>query len=409
MDFNVCWIYLYLKILLMKIVFLTEDIFGESVGGVEFHIYNISKELAKIKNEIFIISLLIGKKSDYSKKLIFTSKNNSKVWLIKITKKSFFFHSLEFLNKRISGVVGMIIGLISKIIPNFFYKSLINEVNKLKPDLVHQHDYLANIVASKKLSKIYPIIFTNHTGQYLYLEKFFLGRVLQKYLIKHYKYIIGPSNELTPKRPNAIYISNGVDVNFFNGKKIKKEIEKTIFICPRRWAPTKGIIYLADAILKLDDNTRSKSLFLFAGSESNDYLWYKDQVLKKLNKLPENTFKLLGNLDQEELKKNYLSSDVVLIPSLMEATSLAAMEAMSCGLPVLSTNVGGMPEIITNGKTGWLVEKENSTQLASLIKNIINNEFNILKLGENAKKFVHENKSWEKIAKETNKIYNKFI
>lgn len=393
----------------MKIVFLTEDIFGESVGGVEFHIFNISKELAKIKNEIFIISLLIGKKSDYSKKLIYSSENNSKVWLIKITKKSFFFYFLEFLNKRISGVMGMVIGLISKIIPNFFYKSLINEVNKLKPDLVHQHDYLANIVASKKLSKIYPIIFTNHTGQYLYLEKFFLGRVLQKYLIKHYKYIIGPSNELTPKQPNAIYISNGVDINFFDGKKIKKETEKTIFICPRRWAPTKGIIYLADAILKLDDNTRSKSLFLFAGSESNDYLWYKDKVLKKLNKLPESTFKLLGNLDQEELKKNYLSSDVVIIPSLMEATSLAAMEAMSCGLPVISTNVGGMPEIVSEGYTGWLLEKENSSKLASLMKNIINNEFNILKLGENAKKFVHENKSWEKIAKETNKIYNKFV
>ena len=389
----------------MKIVFLTEDIFGESVGGVEFHIYNISKELAKIKNDIFIISLRIGKKSDYSKKLIFTSKNNSKVWLIKITKKSFFFNSLEFLNKRFSGTMGMIIGLISKIIPNFFYKSLINEVDKLNPDLVHQHDYLANIVASKKLSQKYPIIFTNHTGQYLYLEKFFLGRVLQKYLIKHYKCIIGPSNELTPKKSNATYISNGVDINFFDGKKINKETEKTIFICPRRWAPTKGIIYLADAILKLDDNTRSKSLFLFAGSESNDYLWYKDKVLKKLNKLPENTFKLLGNLDQEELKKNYLSSDVVIIPSLMEATSLAAMEAMSCGLPVLSSNVGGMPEIITNGKTGWLVEKENSSILANLIEEIVNNKFNILEMGLDAKDFVINNKSWKKIAYETNKIY----
>ena len=93
----------------------------------------------------------------------------------------------------------------------------------------------------------------------------------------------------------------------------------------------------------------------------------------------------------------------------MEATSLAAMEAMSCSLPVISTDVGGMPEIVSEGYTGWLLEKENSSKLASLIKNIINNEFNILKMGENAKKFVQENKSWEKIAKEINKIYNKFI
>ena len=40
----------------MKIAFITEDIFGESVGGVEYHIYNMSQELAKLDNEIFIFS-----------------------------------------------------------------------------------------------------------------------------------------------------------------------------------------------------------------------------------------------------------------------------------------------------------------------------------------------------------------
>ena len=44
----------------MKIAFITEDIFGESVGGVEYHIYNLSKELAQLDNEICIFSLLIG-------------------------------------------------------------------------------------------------------------------------------------------------------------------------------------------------------------------------------------------------------------------------------------------------------------------------------------------------------------
>ena len=73
----------------MKIAFITEDIFGESVGGVEYHIYNMSKELAKLNNEICIFSLLIGSKSSYEKKLIFKNENNSKIWLIKITKKNF--------------------------------------------------------------------------------------------------------------------------------------------------------------------------------------------------------------------------------------------------------------------------------------------------------------------------------
>ena len=58
----------------MKIAFITEDIFGESVGGVEYHIYNMSQELAKLDNEIFIFSLLIGSKSSYEKKLIFDNQ-----------------------------------------------------------------------------------------------------------------------------------------------------------------------------------------------------------------------------------------------------------------------------------------------------------------------------------------------
>ena len=88
----------------MKVVFLTEDIFGRSIGGVEFHIFNISRELVKIKMKFYNFTSN-RKKSDYSKELIFTSENNTKVWLIKITKKSFLFLFFKFLNKRVS-VVG---------------------------------------------------------------------------------------------------------------------------------------------------------------------------------------------------------------------------------------------------------------------------------------------------------------
>ena len=252
----------------MKIAFITEDIFGESIGGVEYHIYNISQELTKLNNEICIFSLLIGSESSYEKKLIFENEKNSKIWLVKITKKNFLFSLLEILNQKAKGVFGIALGLLSKLLPNIYFKTLVSEVKKFDPEIVHQHDYLANIVASKLLSKKYPIIFTNHTGQYLYLEKFFVGRYIQKFFIKHFKSIIGPSRELTPNTKNSHYISNGVDINFFKGQKNKKFDQKFVFICARRWAPTKGIKYLVEAMNQLSKKAKSNSLFLFAGSGS---------------------------------------------------------------------------------------------------------------------------------------------
>tara|TARA_B110000114_G_C15089465_1_gene397798 strand:- start:2253 stop:3362 length:1110 start_codon:yes stop_codon:yes gene_type:complete len=365
----------------------------------------MSKEFSKLNNEIYIFSLLIGTKSSYEKKLIFDNQKNSKIWLVKIVKKNFLFGLLKILNRKAKGSIGMAIGLLSKLLPNIYYKILVNEVKKFDPEIVHQHDYLANIVASKILSKKYSVIFTNHTGQYLYLEKSTIGRYIQKYLIKHFKTIIGPSRELTPDTKNSHYISNGVDINFFKGKKNKKFDQKFVFICARRWAPTKGIKYLVEAMGQLSEKAKSNSLFLFAGSDSDDYIWYKDEIIKKLNKLPSHMYKLLGNLNQEELRDIFLSSDVSVIPSVMEATSLAAMEGMACGLPVISTNVGGMPEIITHDSTGWLVNSKNSDEISLIIEKIVNEEFDLFKMGEGAKKYVNENKSWQSIAKKVDKIY----
>lgn len=393
----------------MKIAFITEDIFGESVGGVEYHIYNLSKELAQLDYEICIFSLLIGSNTSMEKKLIFKNQNNGKIWLVKITKKNFLFKFLNFLNRKVKGIFGIIIGLLSKLLPNIYFRTLIKEVEKFNPEIVHQHDYLANIIASKNLSKRYPTIFTNHTGQYLYLEKFFLGRLLQKFLIRHFRNIIGPSKELTPNTKNSYYISNGVDVNFFKGKKIKKFDKKFVFICARRWAPTKGIKYLVEAMGQLSDKAKSNSLFLFAGSDSDDYVWYKNEINSKLQKLPTHLYKLLGNLNQEELRDIFLSSDVTIIPSVMEATSLAAMEAMSCGLPVISTNVGGMPEIITHNSTGWLVDSKNSNDIASIIERIVNEEYDLFKMGESANQYVNQKKSWKSIATKVEKIYRDIL
>jgi len=138
-----------------SIVFITEDIFGESIGGVEQHIYHIAKELAKLGKNITIISLKTGLVSSRKSEVIYKNKGN--VILIKLVKKNPLLKPLLFLEKRISGNGGMLVGFLGKLLPNFHALALIKEIDKASPDLIHQHDYLANILASKVLSKRYPV------------------------------------------------------------------------------------------------------------------------------------------------------------------------------------------------------------------------------------------------------------
>lgn len=397
----------------MKVVFLSIHVFGETIGGIENHIYYLSKYLHRLGVNIIILTPIIGENEQISesitnegiivKKLYIKSKLN---WLYNIMSK---FHGRG---------IGLLFALLNKLKFNIYYNKVYKEIIKLNPDIVHQHDYLSNIVVTKKLSKIYPIIFTNHTGEFLFLEKYKILKIIQKKFISHYSYIIAPSLELLPNRNKVEYIPNGVDIEFFKDFgtswkidfRIKNNLDKKyVFLCPRRWAPTKGIIYFAKAINILTNSAIKNSVFLFAGSNYEGYNKYSEEILQELSKSHYADIRLLGNLNQDELREYYNASDVVIIPSLMEATSLAALESMACGTPVLSTNVGGMPEIIKNGINGWLIPPKSPESIAKIIEEVIMGKYNLKFMKEMSKKFVKEEYSWQLIAKKTLRVYNDIL
>ena len=184
-----------------------------------------------------------------------------------------------------------------------------------------------------------------------------------------------------------------------------------VILCPRRWAPTKGIIYLAKAIKLLDGELPRNVVFLFAGSDYEGYQEYRKKVNSILSSCSAKV-RNLGNLDQLTLRNFYQISDLTVIPSLMEATSLAALEAMACGCPILSTNVGGMPEIIREDYNGWMVEPMSDVVLANKIKElyeILKNQRRKREIRKNCREFVVEQYDWGRIAEKTVEIYNKLM
>jgi len=94
---------------------------------------------------------------------------------------------------------------------------------------------------------------------------------------------------------------------------------------------------------------------------------------------------------QHETKVQYLQdSDVYILPSYNEGLPVSILEAMSYGKPIISTNVGGIPEIVKNNENGFLINPGNFEQIESSIKHFIENPHDIEKFGNISLKIVEK-------------------
>ena len=126
---------------------------------------------------------------------------------------------------------------------------------------------------------------------------------------------------------------------------------------------------------------------------------YKNKIYDELKKYE--NFKWLGSLKYPDKVREYLSEiDIYALVSGIDMSPLTLQEAQLMKKPVIATNVGGIPELMKNDKTGFLVKKGNSEELIEKISFLVNNKEKREEFGIVGKKFVEENFSWEKIALE---------
>ena len=97
--------------------------------------------------------------------------------------------------------------------------------------------------------------------------------------------------------------------------------------------------------------------------------------------------------------------DIFVLPSHSEGVSLALLEAMGMGLPVIATAVGGLPEVVRHEKNGLLIPARDPEALAQALARLLAEPDLAGKLGENARKDVAENFSLERLGREINEIY----
>ena len=196
------------------------------------------------------------------------------------------------------------------------------------------------------------------------------------------------------KEHKTYYIPNAIDPEQF--KKIDT-IEKRYIGYMNRLSSYNGIdlfLQLIEQYNKIDD----KQEFLIIGKGP-----FFPQVKKAMNKYPITYYE---QVPHEAMVKYYNMCLIFMVISRSEGLSTGLLEALACEVPGVASKVGGNPELIKNGITGYLFESGNIEQaINNILKIKKNNEYE--KFGKNGRKMVISHYSWELIVKKIIIIYNK--
>lgn len=116
-----------------------------------------------------------------------------------------------------------------------------------------------------------------------------------------------------------------------------------------------------------------------------------------------------GAIEHRRIPEFLADVDIFVMPSIWEAFGVAAVEAQAMGIPVVATNVGGIPKVVLDGETGILVEPRNSEQLAQAILTLIEDPALRRQMGERGRKHVLANYRWEDNAALMERLYHDFM
>jgi len=288
-----------------------------------------------------------------------------------------------------------------------------------KVDLLHTHRYKENILGAfaAKLNKIPFLVRTVHglpepfTGYKRFKANFHIiidSLVAKSLFDKTIAVSEEMRTELCKKLPpeQIVTIHNAVDIEKCKTQFDKLSMKRNLGIDDHspvigsvgRLVPIKGYKYFLKAA-KLILKERSEVRFLLVG----------DGILKKELQKMANDLQVLQNFSFLGIRNDVLdimnTMDIFLLPSLHEGISTALLEALALGLPVVATKVGGTPEVLEHGVSGFLVKPKDEKALAEHCLELLRNPSLMEKMSLEARKIVSLKFSAEKQAESVSQLY----
>ena len=318
--------------------------------------------------------------------------------------------------------------------PNFFsdrkaLKKIKTIIEEFKPDIVHTHAAKAGALGRKAAfdCKVPVVVHTFHGHVFhSYFGKFKteVFRRIEKRLASKSSGIIAISdqqkNELSEKyaiaNKNKIeVIPLGFDLNPFQvDLEIKRQKTRNKFNLTDdqiavaiigRLAPIKNHKLFLDSIEIANLKTSKKPVFFIVGDGET-----RKEIEIQIEKIKTNqTIDIRLTSWIQDIKTFNAGMDIICLTSNNEGTPVSLIEAQACNIPVISTNVGGVKDIVNENETGFVVPRNNPEKFAEKLLELIEDEKKREKMSQNGWSFVKDNFHYQRLVNDMENYYQNLL
>jgi len=315
---------------------------------------------------------------------------------------------ISFYDGHVDNAQNIILPRTAKLLYITHHNAIKRAIRNFKPDILHAH-HCSSYGFLGALQSFHPFVISVWGYDVLeFPQKSPLHKSIIKYSLKKADEVTATSQalansvkELTGMAANIIPF--GVDKSFLLVNREYRESELTIGII-KDLKPVYGLNILIEAVSNLiNKGNHVKLKILGEGGLKNEL-----QELCKTLKIVEHVIfkeKVPHNLVVDILKE----FDIFAITSFSEGFGVAAVEAMATGLPVVASNVGGLPEVVDDGKTGTLVEPGNVEELTKALETYLLSRELRSEHGRNGRAKVESQYNWQENVEMMNQLYKKVI
>jgi glycosyltransferase involved in cell wall biosynthesis len=303
-----------------------------------------------------------------------------------------------------------------------FQKMIFKELRS-NLDLVHTHQPF-----SPPIKTTLPMIATIHASVgpgAIELQTFYTGRRIPGPLFSLMRSYVKATQDRIFERADAIttvskavanelhtlhgldatsisVLGNGVDIEVFEPGKTKPS--ENVVLYTGGLSYRKGLIDLVMAARHVLNKYPEVS-FILTGTGP-----IERELRRMITKMGmTNNFRFLGFVDRARLIELYQSATVYVFPSYYEGVPTSVLEAMACGTPVVATAIDGIPELVVNGKNGFIVPVKNPEAISSAILKLLDDEELRNRIGQAARQTIREHFTWNEVANRTLKCYNRLL
>lgn len=299
--------------------------------------------------------------------------------------------------------VGGISGQVEILLKNFNSKNIKIDLFNTKTNNIKRLLLFPKLLLKGKNYDIFHIHGCSFMGFYPIVLGVFIGKILKKEIIITYhggglqkfmeqyekivKFFLLKADVITVP---SLYLKNILDMYHINSVVLaniirednvyykKREIIRPYLTVTRSLEPVYNISLVIDAFFEIKKVYKNSRLRIIGEGS------LKEKLINKVKALGLSDVEFVGRVENSGIGKELNKSDIYINPSTKDSFSVSMFEAFACGLPVISTNVGGISNFVIDGENGFLINSNDINGLVKKIKFVLANQDKVKAIIENA-------------------------